>query len=110
MRKKMAEIRVWIAECLCPQRHCVLAASGEAPSELGAEPIRALLVKQVAELLRAELLNPWCGLCHAPAESWRYELGRTRFASMAEARPDMEQNAAEQAITRAVWGDLKRSD
>ena len=107
----MGEQRVWIAQCLCPQRHCVLAASGVADSEEAASteiawPFRGA----VEEALQAGLLNPWCALCKAGCETWRYEVGRTRFSTMEEAAPLLQQIEAEQAATRAVWGDMKRSD
>ena len=50
-------------------------------------------------------INPWCGLCKAPIESWRYELGRTRFASMAEAEPVLRQSEREQSAVRRIFGE-----
>jgi hypothetical protein len=104
-------VRVWIAQCLCPARHCVLATAGEAASEAAAketivDPLRA----QVAEALKSGVINPWCGLCNARAETWRYDLGRTRFRSMDEAAPELLRIEAEQAATRALWGDIPRND
>ena len=103
--------RVWIARCLCPARHCVLASAGEAENEAAAEatvagPLRA----QVAEVLKSGVINPWCGLCNARAETWRYDIARTRFRSMEEAAPELLQIEAEQAATRALWGDIPRND
>jgi hypothetical protein len=99
--------RVWIAQCLCPQRHAILAAGGEAEDHSAAEealikPLRT----QVTRMIGSGTINPWCGLCKAPIESWRYEVGRTRFASMAEAEPHLRQNEREQAVVRRAFGDL----
>lgn len=103
--------RVWVCQCLCPQRHCILAAAGEADSQAAAEeavenPLRA----SVNMLLTTRAANSWCGLCKAGQETWRYELARTRFRTIEEAAPYLERSEAEQAAMRAVWGDLPRSD
>jgi hypothetical protein len=103
--------RVWIAQCLCPHRHTILATAGEADgAEAAEEQVAAPLREAVEEALQSDVLNPWCGLCRAPAESWRYEVGRTRFRTMEEATPALRRNEAEQAATRQVFGDLPRSD
>lgn len=99
--------RVWIAQCLCPQKHCIFAASGEAEDKNGANvnvlgPLRA----QIGSLLGAGTINPWCGLCHAVVEMWTYEVGRTRFRSMAEAKPELERAQSEQIATGATYGEL----
>lgn len=97
---------VWIAQCLCPQRHAICAAGGEAEDQPTAEktlitPLRT----QVTRMIGSGTINPWCGLCRAPLESWRYEVGRTRFASMQEAEPALRQNEQEQAQVRRLFGD-----
>lgn len=98
--------RVWIAQCLCPQRHAILAASGEAEDQASAEetlikPLR----RHVERMIGSGTFNPWCGLCRAPMESWRYEVGRTRFCSMAEAEPALRENERAQAMIRRTFGD-----
>lgn len=72
----MAETtHVWIAQCLCPQRHCICAIAGEAVDVSDAQrAILAQLQEQVADLIAKRLFNPWCGLCHAPASEWKYEV------------------------------------
>ena len=102
---------VWITQCLCPDRHCIVANAGEAGDANEADwligrPLRAT----VTDMLTRNVLNPWCGLCHAPKDSWRYETRRTRFATMAEAMPVLRQAEAEMAVTNAVWADMPRSD
>lgn len=96
--------RVWIAQCLCPARHAIVAMSGEAEDEVAAAAISQATREQVERMLNSGAINPWCGLCGAASETWRYELGRTRFTTMAEAAPDLRANEAEQAVTRAVLG------
>jgi len=104
--------RVWIAQCLCgPERHCILASAGEADSVATAttgilDPLR----QSITEFVQSGLFNPWCGLCHAEASGWQYELGRTAFRTMAEAAPTLRQSEAAQAVARQTFGDMKRSD
>lgn len=98
--------RVWIAQCLCPRRHAILAASGVAEDQPTAEeslvkPLRT----HVTRMIGSGTINPWCGLCRAPLESWRYELGRTRFTSMEEAEPHLRQSEREQSEVRRTFGD-----
>jgi hypothetical protein len=105
------ERRVWIAQCLCPQHHCILATAGEADSaRLAEEAVAAPLRESVAQLLRSGTLNPWCGLCHCPVDTWTYDLGRTGLPFDGGSHPALEQNEREQAIANALWGDLPRSD
>lgn len=102
--------RVWIVQCLCPMRHCILAASGEARDAAAASPLVDELKKAVGELISSRTFNPWCGICHSPMGTWKYELARTRFGSMAEAAPFLRQNEEAQAVTRAILGDIPRND
>jgi hypothetical protein len=103
--------RVWIAQCLCPSRHAILAASAEANGPREAEQNAMTPLKEnIIAMLADRVINPWCAICHAKAETWRYDLGRTRFRTMEEAAPHLRQNEREQAVTRAVFGDIPRSD
>jgi hypothetical protein len=98
--------RVWIAQCLCPQRHCIVAVADTAFDRADAEQnIIGRLRATVEQWLADRTLNPWCGLCGLPRASWRYEVGRTRWATLREAMPEIRKNEAEQAVTAAVWGD-----
>jgi hypothetical protein len=100
------EQRVWIAQCLCPERHAIFAASGEADSEsAAAEALTEPLREAVERMLRSGAINPWCGLCSARPATWRYELGRTRWRTMEEAEPILKQLAAGQAVARLLFGD-----
>jgi hypothetical protein len=105
----MTARRVWIAQCLCPARHAILASVGEAESYREARdkimhPLRA----QVEELVGDGTLNPFCGICYAPSDTWRYEVGRTRFTTMAEALPTLKETEAKQLATAAILGGDKK--
>jgi len=101
---------VWICQCLCPDRHCVLAAAGEADTEADAvERVRTPLRRDIVGLLRTGILNPWCALCNANRATWRYELRRTAFATMDEAAPYLKEVEAANLATNRAWGDLHKT-
>jgi hypothetical protein len=101
------ETWVWIAQCLCLRRHCICAGVDEAADELDAEiKIAAPLREELSRLIESGGVNPWCGICHAPRETWHFELGRSRWTTLAEAAPEIHKIAAEQAATGAVFGEL----
>lgn len=95
---------VWIAQCLCPERHCVLAAAAVAASAEEAQTIAAALKKTVAETVANGIIDPWCGLCLAPRESWHIEVARTRWRDLADARAALEECEREQRQTAVLWG------
>jgi hypothetical protein len=99
---------VWIMQCLCPARHCIVASCDVAENEAEARAKLDDSTRQaVAELIASGSFNPWCGLCGAKQETWKFELGRTRFSSMAQAAPSLRQSEQEQAVTRDLFGDRK---
>jgi hypothetical protein len=103
-------MRVWLCQCLCPARHCILAAAGEAEGEAQAaqlvdQPLRA----QVEEMLAGGVLNPHCAMCDAKAASWRYELRETAFASLIAAASDLERLERENLATNAAFGDIHKT-
>lgn len=98
------ETKVWIAQCLCPQRHAILAGVQMARDKAEAEEtVLGPLRDQVASLLLDRTIDPWCGLCKAPTETWFYEVRRTRL-SMEEAMPELRRLEAENAAARLLLG------
>jgi len=90
-------MKVYIAQLLCPERHCILGAYGEYESledakELG-EKLRAAAQCAVAE----KLMNPWCGICRS--RDWHVEVGATRFATREVAKAFMDECERQQAMT-----------
>jgi hypothetical protein len=104
---------VWIAQCLCPSRHCILAAADAFDDDpvgvAAALETRETLKSAIGKLLTLGWLNPWCGLCHAGKETWTYEVGRTPYATMAEAAPALALSQAAQTSVSAQFGDMDRS-
>jgi len=92
--------RVWIAQCLCPARHAILAVAGEAEEETASQTLLVPLREEIALLLASGTINPFCGICLSPDDTWKYEVGRTRFRTMDEAKPSLRKSEAEQAEVR----------
>lgn len=102
---------VFLAQCLCPGRHCLMALAGQVDSP---EAARKELVEPLSTGIRRAIahgvLNPWCSLCRARADTWFIELAETEFATLDEARPTFERQEAEQLAANALLGDIPRSD
>ena len=100
------ERRVWIAQCLCPQRHCILTLAGEADHEHGArERVLESLREAIAELIDKRTINPSCGICRARADTWYYEIGRTKFAAVEAAEPILRETQALNVLTAAMLSE-----
>ena len=84
-------MRVWICQALCgSERHCMAAAAGEAPSREAAIALLELPLRdRVNASIAAGGIEPICGLCLAPAATWRYETCRTGFRTLAAATPTL---------------------
>lgn len=97
----MTKPRVWIAQMLCPKRHCIAALvdvcadKAEARRKLG-----DVLSPQIDQLG----VNPWCGLCGAPRERWHIELRRTSWRTMEEAEAPLRESEVRQVLTSLVYG------
>jgi len=82
------ENRVWIAQCLCPQRHCIMAlAFNEATTSVVLA--KANLAAAVHNAIKDGELDPWCGLCRSP--DFDIEAGRTPFRTLVEAEPHLRE-------------------
>lgn len=86
---------ILLAQCLCPQRHCILAATH--PDD-GTDLVQ-YLKNQLLALIRGNQIDPWCGICGAKAREWKYEVATTPFATMEEALPVIAQEQAKQLAT-----------
>jgi hypothetical protein len=105
MERDMSERRVWIAQCLCPKRHCIAAAIGEADDEAEAQQLITEVRQGVDRLMSPDGGgNPWCGICGAARETWHEEVGRTRWRSMADAGGPIRDNQIRQLLTSAILG------
>lgn len=92
--------RVWIAQCLCPQRHAIMAAAGEDEATVLAE-----LKDTVWGWLARGVIRPWCSICHAEEASWHFEVGRTKWRSMDEAYAEIKETEARNVVAGLLYGD-----
>ena len=102
----MSERRVWVAQCLCPQRHAIMAAANEARDRDHAQRLLVELERAIEDWLAKGVINPWCGICHAKQETWRYEVGRTRWETLDEANAALAQTAAENITAGILFGEV----
>jgi hypothetical protein len=94
---------VYVAQALCPRRHCIMAAAADTDDPDG---LQETLQAGVAHMLSEGQINPWCGLCGARDTSWTYEVGRTRYETLAEATPALREAEAAQVHSAAVMKAL----
>jgi len=100
----MSKRRVWITQLLCPQRHCIIALVGEADDRADAKRIELQVRETFAEMREAGAVNGWCGICGAEESTWHYETGRTRWRTLAEATPTLQEEEAKQLLTSELLG------
>ena len=91
---------IHLAQILCPQRHCIIALvypSEDFTDEQGAKMIEA----QLKDWLDKKILNPWCGLC--ASREFHTETGVTKFQTMKEAMPHVQEEELKQMLTQLAW-------
>ncbi len=100
---------VWIAQCLCPERHCIMAAATTAETEREArDAVLRPLRNAINQVLAIGAMNPWCALCGAEQPKWTFELGVTAWSNLEEANKELRRAEAEQLALGAIFGDIHR--
>ena len=98
---------VRLVQCLCgPNRHAILALAYQ---EGQVEDAVGILHRQMEELIASRGINPWCGICHARQEGWQYEDGPTKFETLEEARPALEEIQQANLRARDILGQTSRN-
>jgi len=107
-------MRPKVVQCLCPQRHCILALAfkDEVPDAEAIAYARGAVASVMGEthydpetlkLLGLTFpLNPWCGLCGAKADTWRYEVGVMREQDWDRAVSELRANEQAQQESAAL--------
>jgi hypothetical protein len=88
-----------IVQCLCPQRHCILALAFDGREHSDEAAVKTLR-DTIQELTVRKTINPWCHLCRS--RELHYEVGITQFKTMEEALPELQRLAEEQAFARLM--------
>jgi purine-nucleoside phosphorylase len=92
---------IYIAQCLCPSRHCIAALAFD-PRDTTPEAATELLRMTIEDHIRRQVINPWCGLCHS--RDFLYDAQPTRFKSMDEAKPYLLELERRQLSLAALVG------
>ncbi len=85
--------RVHITQCLCPDRHCIIAIVWKEPDHTK-DSAEAHLKSLMDEMTNLGVLNPWCGICNS--RDLHCEDGITKFQSIKEAMPFLKELEAQQ--------------
>jgi cytidine deaminase len=91
---------VKIVQTLCRNRHCIIAATADGPTD---ESMTVFMQYTIARFVEEKAMNPHCGLCGSPINEWSYEVGETRFETMEEARPALFKMEQQNLETRALF-------
>lgn len=95
-------IRFRLAQCLCPERHAIVAFAAFEPDRDEAALVETLRAA-------AALVDPWCGICGAAREAWTYEVRLSRaYRDEAAARADLAAMERANRETRALIDALRR--
>jgi predicted ATPase len=73
-----------IVQYLCPDRHCILAAAYDDRLNNGDE-----VQKQMQEFMNQNVFNKLCAIC--ASDKLRFEDAPTKFATMDEAKPVLDE-------------------
>ena len=98
-------MNVYIAQLLCPARHCYLAGADEFENPQQAEILRLLLQERFDKMIASEGFNPWCHLCKS--RKLHIEIAKTGFQTLAEAAPHLAAAQMAQLASRAQWDRQK---
>ncbi len=91
---------VRIVQLLCPARHCLLASAYEDDKGTFSKTCEALS----AMLEPRGGVSRHCGICGST--ELHFEVGLTKFKTLAEAMPSLDQAQTEQLLTRSWLDDL----
>lgn len=91
---------VYIAQLLCPQRHCISANVSVCQSDEEINNLTEHTHTGFAFMVEKKLLNPWCGICGST--SLRVETARTKFSTMDEAMPHLKASEKAQQQSAAM--------
>lgn len=97
---------IHIIQLLCPARHCVLASAFDA-EKISPDEAMQEFQRIVGRCFETGAFNPWCGICHC--RELVYEEGKTRFKTMEEAQPFLEENQRQQRAAAAILGQHGRN-
>jgi hypothetical protein len=96
--------KIWIAQILCPSRHCIMGMAFDA-AETNPVQAKARLVAAAEQLVVDGTIDRECVICESRA--WSVEAGPTQWTTMEAARPHIDQCERENAATRRFFMAMK---
>jgi hypothetical protein len=91
-------VKVYIAQLLCPLRHCVMMMPGECESDELAAALAEHVRQSFDALVAAGAMRAVCGICGS--RELAVEVAATVFNTLAEAMPTFAESARRQEETR----------
>lgn len=95
---------LWLAQLLCPQRHCILALAYDIEDTKPAE-IEARFSMILTSTMN--LMNPWCGICGS--RKLHVEHGKLATDDWDEATAILREAEQKNLATRQVLGEQNRN-
>jgi len=99
-------MRVYIAQVLCPNRHCIIGVAKEYETEEEAQELLAEAHNRHQTMLRTRMINDYCGICLS--KTVVIELGLLKAKTMEEAEPVLKELERRQAATAAFFKASKQ--
>lgn len=93
---------VKLCQCLCPERHCIMACAAEIKGEITEAQLQKTLSEAIDALIRDKKINSHCGLCGAEKETFTFEVKDTPWESQEEAQPFLAAAELAQLHTAAM--------
>jgi hypothetical protein len=93
---------LWLAQLLCPQRHCILALAYDIEQTKPAE-----IEERFIAVTAPGMLNPWCGICGS--RNLHIEHGKLRTDDWDEATALLKAVEGANLATRQLLGDQNRN-
>lgn len=93
---------LWLAQYLCPQRHCILALAYDIEEMKPAE-----IEEKLNAAMASKVINPWCGICKS--RELHIEHGKIFTDDWEEALVMLKANEAAQLATRQILGEQNRN-
>lgn len=100
-------MKVRMIQLLCPARHCMMAVVYESPDGEPDPAKTVAFLDALALMYEKKIVNPWCGLCQS--RTLTPEDKPTKFATLAEARPHLQEQERQQAIVREAVEATRRA-
>lgn len=100
-------VRVDLVQCLCPARHCIMAAAFQCPPGTPEEALE-LCRSSIERNIATKQIEPRCGLCQAPRESWSFEIATLPGRTLDDVMPALRASEAAQMETAAAVQAVER--